>query len=415
MTNIYDLIAPAYYELYEDMKAGKHREYWLKGGRGSCKSSFVAIAILRGILADRDCNAVVYRRVAATLKDSVCAVFGWAVDRLGLSRYFRMKRSPMELIYLPTGQKVLFRGADDPLKSKSIAVERGHFKYLWFEELSEFRCEADIRSILQSVLRGCNEGTLICTFNPPPSCQSWVNGAVLAPKQGRRVLHTTYKDVPKTWLGERFIQEAEALKLSNPRAYENEYLGQVTGSGGRVFENLELRRLTDSELNALDRRYYGLDFGFAADPDAYTAWAYDRKNAALYALDEHVATGESPEELAKILLKKAGKALITCDSADPRMLSQLKALGVNAVAARKGAGSREHGFRSLQTLRRIVADPERTPHIAREFAAYELAQDKNGVFVNAYPDKNDHTIDSCRYAMENEFATRRATTRRDLY
>ena len=415
MINVYDCIAPVYYDVYDDMKRGGHGEYWLKGGRGSCKSSFAAVAILRGLLADRDANAVVFRRVAATLRDSVFSTFGWAVDRLGLRSRFRFKRSPMELIYLPTGQKILFRGADDPLKSKSIAVEKGHFKYLWFEEMSEFRGEEDIRSIVQSVLRGSDGGILLATFNPPASAASWVNRACLTPKAGRMVLHTTYLDVPGEWLGKRFIAEAEALRNANKRAYDNEYLGLVTGSGGRVFENLVLRPLTEEELKKADRRYYGLDFGFASDPDAFTAWAYDHRNAVLYAVDEYVAVGESPETLARELEKRAGHCLITADSADPRMLGILRAMGLNAVPARKGPFSREHGYRSLQTLRAIVADPARTPHIAREFSLYELKKDKNGVLINAYPDGDDHTIDSCRYALESEFSGRRAVTRSDIY
>ena len=403
-----------YYDAYEDMKKRAHGEYWFKGGRGSCKSSFAALSILRGILTDREANAVVYRRVAATLKDSVCAVFGWAVRELGLEEMFRMKTSPPELIYLPTGQRVLFRGADDPLKSKSIALTQGRFKYLWFEETAEFRREADLRCIEQSVLRGTDEGTVICTFNPPASASAWVNTACLSERPGRLVLHTTYLDVPKSWLGERFRQEAETLKKVNPGAYESEYLGKVTGEGGRVFENLELRTVSEGELAALDRRYHGLDFGFAVDPDAYTQWAYDRKNRALYAVDEYVRAGNSPMTLAEEVRKRAGKALITCDSAEPRMIQALRELGLNVHAARKGPGSREHGYRWLQTLGRIVVDPARTPVIAREMSGYEYERDRQGSYLSGYPDGNDHTLDSARYALESTMG-RQAVTRSDVY
>ena len=397
------------------MRSGGHAEYWLKGGRGSGKSSFAALAVLMGILRDPEANAVIYRRVAATLRDSVCALMGWAVGALGAEGLFLFKRSPPEIIYKATGQKILFRGADDPVKSKSITVEKGHFKLLWFEEMSEFRGESDIRSIVQSVLRGSDGGMLIGTYNPPRSASHWINAACLEKRPGRLVKHTTYLDMPRAWLGERFLLEAEALRRLNPRAYSNEYLGEVTGTGGRVFGNLRIGAIGDKELSVLDRRYFGLDFGFARDPDAFTQWAFDRREKTLYAVDEYVSPQLSPAHLAGEVLARAGRNPVYCDSADPRMIHELRSLGVNAVAARKGPGSREHGYRWLQTLSAIRADPFRTPVTARELSAYEYRRDKNGSFINAYPDGDDHTLDSCRYALEREIGARRAGTRNDVY
>lgn len=394
--------------MYDDMRAGGHREYWIKGGRGSGKSSFAAFVILRTLMADPDANCAVYRRVAGTLKDSVYALMQWATRRMGVEALFRFKRSPLEIEYLPTGQRILFRGADDPLKSKSITVPRGHFKLLWFEETGEFRSPQDLRSIVQSVLRGADDGLVLCTFNPPRSPRSWINEACLEPRPGRMLLHTTYLDLPREWLGERFLSEAQVLKRFNPQAWKNEYLGEVTGESGQVFTNLELRQIPQSELMALDKRFYGLDFGFAADPDALTEWAFDRKSATLFALSEHVVSGESPQALSLAAKQMAGRRLIVCDSAEPRMISQLKSLGVNAVGARKGPGSREHGYRFLQTLSRIVIDPARTPTVAREFTTCEYETDPAGRPLSAYPDRDDHTIDACRYALEKEMTPRKA-------
>ena len=392
-----------------------HREYWLKGGRGSGKSSFAALAILRGMLADPSANCVSYRRVANTLKDSVYAAFGWAVRTLGLENLFRFKLSPLEIVFQPTGQRILFRGADDPLKSKSLALKNGHFKYLWFEEASEFRCAEDLRSIVQSVLRGADRGAMICTYNPPRNAMHWINALNMAPDGGRYILHTTYLDMPRRWLGERFLEEAEALKDRNERAYRNEYLGEITGSGGRVFENLRLEQIPQKTLDSLDRRYFGLDFGFAQDPDALTEWAYDKKKRELWAVRESVHCGQSPQKLCEEIRRIAGRKVIYCDSADPRMISLLKSEGISAVGVKKGAGSREQGFRWLTTLAAIHVDPIRTPEIAREMAAYEYAQDRQGRFISAYPDGDDHTLDSCRYALEIEINRRKAETRRDVY
>lgn len=413
--NVYSLMPPAYYDLYDDIRAGRHGEYRLSGGRGSCKSSFAALVILVGMLADPDANAAVYRKVARTLKDSVYASFERAAEKLGVRHLMRFRLSPPEIEIVRTGQRILFRGADDPLKSKSIAVTRGRFVYLWFEETSEFSGEEDLRSIIQSVLRGTDDGRVICTFNPPRSPAHWINRASLVSRPDRLDHFSTYLDVPEAWLGKTFLTEAAALKAANGRAYRNEYLGEVTGSGGKVFENAVLRKVSDGELNAFDRRYYGLDFGFAADPDAFTCWAYDKRTETLWAADEYVSPKNSAEKLAEEVLARAGRNPVICDSADPRMISALRALGVNARPAKKGPGSREHGYRWLETRRAIVIDPARTPRVAEEMSLYEYGRDRDGNFTGAYPDGNDHTLDSARYAMESETVRRAASTRSDIY
>lgn len=416
MICIYSEMARAFWDLYDDIKAGRHSEYWLKGGRGSTKSSFVSLVIVRGLLADPRANAIVYRRVASTIKDSVFSQILWAIERLGLRAYFQARVSPYELIYRPTGQRIMFRGADDPSKSKSIKLSSGYFGYLWFEELAEFRGIDDVRSIKASTLRGTNAHTVtFCSYNPPMTARSWVNEEALRQEPDRLVHHSSYLDVPLEWLGKRFIADAEALRASNERAYRHMYLGEVTGTGGQVFDNLDVRAITAEEIAGLDRVYSGLDFGFAIDPDAFTRWGYDRKARRLYALAEFYGAHTPTATLAEKVLALAGRDVVRCDSADPRMIAEIRRLGVNAVASKKGPGSREHGFRWLQNLGGIVIDPARTPNIAREFAAYEYAHDAHGNFLAEYPDGEDHSIDSARYALEPEITRRVATTRADIY
>lgn len=412
---IYSLIARTFWDVYDDIKRGEHAEYWLKGGRGSTKSSFISLAIVRGLLADHNANAIVYRRVGNTIKDSVYAQMIWAIDMLGLSPWFLCRVSPFEIIYRPTGQRILFRGADDPMKSKSIKLQKGYFRYLWFEELAEFPGMKSIRTIKQSVLRGVDSAITLYSYNPPRSAQSWVNEEALVPVARRLVHHSTYMDVPREWLKDAFIDEAESLRITNERAWLNEYMGEVTGSGGQVFDNLELRSITDDEIRRFGTFYNGLDFGFAVDPDAFSRWAYDRGARKLYAISEYYGSQTNIDDLSGKIRALAGRELVRCDSADPRMISELKRRGVNAVGVKKGPGSVEHGMRWLQNQGAIVVDPMRTPNIAREFRRYEYMQDRNGNFLSAYPDKDNHQIDSLRYAAEPEIGRRVAVTRSDIY
>ena len=412
---IADLIAPVFLPVHWDVREKAHSEYWLMGGRGSTKSSFVSLEIVLGLMRTPGANAIVYRKVAATLRESVYEQIWTAIEWLGVSEFFSCRVSPMEIRYKPTDQRILFRGADDPSKSKSIKLSKGYFGFLWFEELSEFQGMNAVRMIQASVIRGGGRTITFYTYNPPVSAKDWVNVEAVRPVEARLVHASSYLDVPPEWLGADFIAQAEALRLSNERGYRHMYLGEVTGSGGQVFDNLELRRIDDQELAKLDRFYNGLDFGFAVDPDAFTRWAYDRRGRVLYAVDEFYGAHNSTDRLGAEVLARAGCEAVRCDSADPRMIAELTGRGVRAMGVKKGPGSVEHGVRWLQNMGKIVIDPERTPNIAREFRGYEYAQDRDGGFLAEYPDRDNHAIDSARYALEPEIGRRVATTRKDIY
>lgn len=154
MGRLTDLIAPSFYDLHRDVKQGRHTHYWLKGGRGSTKSSFVSVEIVLGMMRHPDANAVAIRKVGLYLKDSVYEQLVWAVEKLGVSHLWQYKLSPLELVYLPTGQRILFRGADKPKKLKSTKVHKGYIRYIWYEEVDEFGGMEEIRTINQSLLRG---------------------------------------------------------------------------------------------------------------------------------------------------------------------------------------------------------------------------------------------------------------------
>ncbi|MVB09409.1 Phage terminase large subunit [Caprobacter fermentans] len=242
--NLTDIIAPSFYGLHRDIAAEGHTFYKLGGGRGSAKSSFVGTEIPLGIMRDaaagKFTNAAALRRYGIDLKDSVYTQLLWAIDKLGASHLWRASLSPLRLTYKPTGQQILFRGADDPMKMKSIKAPRGYIKYLWFEELDEFEGPEKIRSIQQSILRGGEKFTVFYSFNPPRSQRSWVNDQTVFTMPGMVEHHSTYLTVPRGWLGNKFILEAEHLKAAKPDAYEHEYMGVATGTGGEVISGCPL-------------------------------------------------------------------------------------------------------------------------------------------------------------------------------
>ncbi len=400
-----DLIAPAFYGVHADMKAFAHSEFWLSGGRGSGKSSFVSIEILLSMLRNPLVNAIVYRKVGATLRESVYGQMVWAIEKLGLERYFKCRLAPLELEYLPTGQRILFRGADDPGKSKSIKLARGWFGILWFEELAEFSGMEAIRTIKASVLRG-GRAITIYTYNPPKSRNNWVNAEAMSIRADRLTHESSYLEMPEEWLGETFLAEAEQLKRTNERAYRHMYLGEITGTGGQVFDNLALGTARETGGTA----FCGLDFGFAADPDAFIRAEWEPRTRRIRVLDEFYSVRTPVERLAEEVLKRAGDAVVRCDSADPRIIRELRERGVNAIAVKKGAGSIESGVRWLQELGAIEIDPGVCPNAAREFSGYEYRTDSNGNPIAELPDRDNHLIDALRYAVEPLSARRSAGT-----
>lgn len=401
-----NIILPAYYELHRAVKAGAYSEYWLKGGRSSGKSTWVGIEIPLGLVKEPDANAIVFRKIGNTLRDSVYDQILKGIDMLGMSAHFQAKKNPLEIIYKPTGQRIMFRGADDPIKTKSITLRKGYFKFLWFEELAEFGGIDEIRTIKASINRGKKPTTTIYTYNPPITAQNWTNQEALIDVPGRYVHHSTYLDIPKGLVNEAFLEDAEMLKQTNERAYRHMYLGEVTGTGGQVFDNLTIRAITDEEYNRFDKLYNGLDFGFAVDPDAFVSWYYDRAGRKLYCVSEYFGARTPTDTLAEKIKNAIGGGIVTCDSEEPRMINELRRRGITAIPAKKGPGSVEHGMRWLQELAEIVIDPRRTPNTAREFSSYEYESDKNGNFLPAYPDCDNHTIDATRYSLETVSAER---------
>lgn len=418
-SDIVDHIADVYKPLHDDIQNYKHQYYNLPGGRGSCKSSFISLEIVDGIMKDADANAIVFRKFASTLRDSVFSQIAWAIDTLGASHLWKSNVSPMQYVYIPTGQKIIFRGLDKSEKLKSIKLKKGYFKFLWFEEFAELDGQNSVRSVQQSVIRGSTKPIIFRSFNPPMSRTNWANAFVAAPDEKTLTFRTTYLDIPADWLGESFIYEAEHLKETNEKAYKHEYLGEATGTGGAVFPNIIEREITESEINNFDYIYAGLDFGFSTDPVVFMRLAYDRKTETIYLLNEiykkHLSNKQTAEAIKEKGFDKTGKIkqcqffestlqaeqkqTIICDCAEPKSIADLRNEGLSAFPCKKYSGSVMYGIKWLQH-KHIVIDAKRTPEAHREFTLYEYMQTKDGEFLTDVPDKNNHTIDAVRYGLD---------------
>ena len=393
-------IGPAFYDVARDVFRHGHTHYDFSGGRGSLKSSTVSVLVPLLLINNPGTHALVLRKVANTIRDSVYAQYIWAIGELGMAAYWEAKVSPMELIYKPTGQKIMFRGADDPMKIKSIKVPFGYIAVTHFEEKDQFAGRAEIRNILQSTMRGGSKYWNFESYNPPISRDNWANKDSLEERPDRLCHKSTYLEAPQEWLGEQFLAEAEHLKEVDERAYQHEYLGIPVGNGGNVFENIELREITDDEISHFDRIYQGVDWGYFPDPFAFIRLYYDKTRETIYLIDEIYQNKLSNAESSEIIKAKGyTDAHIICDSAEPKSIADFRAAGLPAKAAIKGPDSVSYGIKWLQR-RKIVIDRKRTPNAYNEFVNYEYDTDRDGNFISGYPDENNHLLDCTRYAVE---------------
>ena len=393
-------IGSAFYDVAHDVFLHGHTHYDFSGGRGSLKSSTVSVLVPLLLINNPGTHALVLRKVANTIRDSVYAQYIWAIGELGMAAYWEAKVSPMELIYKPTGQKIMFRGADDPMKIKSIKVPFGYIAVTHFEEKDQFAGRAEIRNILQSTMRGGSVFWNFESYNPPISRDNWANKDSLEERADRLCHKSTYLQAPPEWLGKQFLDEAEHLKATDERAYQHEYLGIPVGTGGNVFETLELREISDEEISRFDRIYQGVDYGWFPDPFAFIRVHYDKARETIYLIDEIYQNKLSNEQSAGMIKAKGyTDAYIICDSAEPKSVADFRAMGLPAKAAVKGPDSVSYGMKWLQR-RKIVIDRRRTPRAYDEFVNYEYDRDKDGNFISGYPDEKNHLIDALRYAVE---------------
>jgi phage terminase large subunit len=424
-----NVIIPMYKDVLLDIFQHKHTHYVLAGGRGSTKSSFISEAIPLLMLQNPNVHAVVFRKVGNTMKNSVWSQMIWGINQLGLNPLFKIPKSIANPIVLTeTGQQILFFGLDDPQKIKSIKLPFGYIGITWFEELDQYSGEKELRTVLQSTMRGGDKFWDFRSFNPPISNMNWANQYAVDAlhRENTLVVKNTYLDVPEDWLGQAFIDEAQDLKKTNPKAYEHEYLGVPVGTGGNVFENVEPMYMDDEFISHFDKIYNGIDWGWYPDPFAFNKVYFDISRRNLYIFAEltvnkmsnkdtfeqlyHQKTLYSQEFLDKMHEIDGSirqrhfletDEIVIADSAEPKSISDYKSYGgYGCRPAEKGPDSVNYSMKWLQSLNHIYIDPNRCPHTLKEFVEYEYDRDKDGEIISGYPDANNHNIDAVRYALE---------------
>ena len=405
-------IVPNFHKAWREID--NHIENVFKGGRSSSKSTTVSCKIIIEMMK-MPVNGLAIRRFEKYVERSVFEQLKWAINYLEVQSYWKVNKSPLKLTYLPRGNSIIFAGADDPTRIKSIISSDFPIAILWIEELADFKCEEDVDTIQNSIVRGILplgiNYKVYKTYNPPKRKQNWCNKkyeSVTLPKH-IFVHHSTYLDNP--FNSEEFKLEAESIKAMNPLKYRWIYLGEAIGGGVVPFNNLKFEAITDEQIRSFDHIRQGLDWGYATDPVAFTRQHYDKTRRILYLFDEIYKVQMSNRELAQLIIKKGyNREMITCDSAEPKSIAELKEYGLLTRGAKKGAGSVEYGEKWLDDLEAIVIDPKRCPNSAKEFENIDYKVDRFGDITNKLEDKDNHIIDASRYSCENDMTNNKVKT-----
>lgn len=397
-----EIILPNFRNFWKATRSGDFLYYVLKGGRSSGKSAHISIRLIYELIYN-PVNALVVRKHAKYLRESVFAQLKWAAKELGVDDYFTFQVSPMQIIYEPRGNKILFAGADDPQRIKSLAADEFPYTILWIEELAEFKTEEEVETIEDSIVREETDYNykIFYSYNPPKRKTNWCNkkfNSVTLPDI-YFVHHSDYRDNP--YMAKQTLQKIQIIKEENEYKYKHTWLGEPIGSGVVPFENLQFEKITDKQVRRFDNIRPGLDWGYATDPFAYVRWHYDKTRRKLYALDEIYEVKLSNRKAAKILKEKGyDKDMIIADSAEPKSIDEMKGYGIKIKGAEKGPGSVEFGEKWLDDLNAIIIDPQRTPNIAKEFENIDYEVDRYGNIKDRLVDEDNHAIDGTRYAME---------------
>ena len=387
---------------YREFWFSKHRYLVCKGGRGSKKSTTAAMKVLWLIMKQPLTNALVIRRVFNSHKDSTFAQLKWAAENLGVRHLFKFSLSPLEITYLPTGQKILFRGMDNVMSITSITVEKGYLNIVWVEEAYQLNDESEFNKLDMSIRGDLPEGyfkQFIITFNPW-SDSSWLKRRFFdIEDENVLALTTTYKC--NEWLGKDDIALFEQMKERNPRRYRIEGEGEWGVAEGLVYQNFVQQEFDYMEISKRKnaKAVFGLDFGYTNDPSAFVAAIVDQDAKEIYIFDEHYQKAMTNSEIAAMIKYKGyAKELIIADSSEPKSIEEIKRAGITRIkGAAKGKDSILNGIQFIQDFKLIV-------HPKCENMLIELSNycwdTKDGVAVNKPIDAYNHLMDSLRYALE---------------
>ena len=373
-----------------------------KGGRGSVKSNFWGNLAYETIRQDPHAHVVYTRRYKIDLRGSVYNQFMKTVIRYNDLDNWDFKQSPLCAVYKPTGQMVMFVGADKPISLKSFNVPFGYVKLLIHEECDEMAGVEQMDNIEDTFLRSDTPALDIKIFNPPKIKNNFMNQYVeeCRNKPQTRICHSYYYNVPEKWLGKRFFERAEWFRVHKPRYYDNNYLGKVTGTGGGIFDNVEERTITDAEIENMPFFYHGLDFGFE-HPQTFEKAYYDADADILYCVGEVFAKRCKNSTFSRKIKGYITEEII-CDSARPDAIVEMQDWGFNAIGAKKRWGSgkgRDYCWEWLQQTTKIVVDPVRCPHLAHELTTLEHEQLADGSFSDAYPTLDEDCVMALIYGL----------------
>ena len=394
-----------------DVVGKGYRDYWhfkgryrvCKGSRASKKSKTTALNTIVRMMQYPLANTLVIRKTYRTLKDSCFAELKWAINRLGVGDSWDVKESPLEMTYRPTGQKILFRGLDDPLKVTSVTVETGVLCWLWIEEAYEIENETDFDMINESIRGGVPQGLfkqITLTFNPWNE-HHWLKGRFFDAPPDDDVLAITTNYTCNEWLDSSDLKLFEQMRLNNPRRYAVAGLGEWGVAEGLVFENWQVeafdkRALFDDQFKHL----FGLDYGYTNDPTAFIAMAVSPADKLIYIYDEmYEKRLLNSDIVTKIKAMGYGKERIVADSAEPKTNDTLRREGLRIVSSVKGADSVRAGVQQLQEYRFIV-HPSCKNTVA-ELSNYTWQVDREGKPTGYPKDSDNHLMDAMRYAMQD--------------
>lgn len=370
-----------------------------KGSRASKKSKTTALWYIVNMMKYPGANTLVIRKTYRTLKDSCFTELKWAIHRLQVDTWWDIKESPLEMTYKPTGQKIYFRGLDDPLKVTSITVEKGVLCWAWLEEAYEVMKESDFDTLDESIRGEVPDGLFkqwTITFNPWNE-RHWLK-ARFFDVQDEDILALTTNYQCNEWLDKSDLKVFETMKKNNPRRYQVAGLGNWGIVDGLVYENWREEAFTLDDVRGLQTAC-GLDFGYTNDPTAFFIGFIDVQNKRLYVWDELYEKGLSNRAIYQRVCDMGySKEKITADSAEPKSIDELKGLGLRIRGAKKGKDSVMNGVQWIQDLE-IIIHP-RCTNFLTEISNYQWDKDKFGKTINRPIDDFNHLMDAMRYALE---------------
>ena len=396
-----------------DAIGGGYGSFWrfkgryrvVKGSRASKKSKTTVLWYISKMMQHKESNLLVVRKTYRTLKDSCFTELKWAINRLKVSHLWRIKESPLEMEYLPTGQKIYFRGLDDPLKVTSITVDVGQLCWMWIEEAYEITNESDF-DILDESIRGQVAEDLFkqvtLTFNPWNE-HHWIKKRFFDAEEDEDVFASTTNYLCNEFLDKADKKVFETMKRNNPRRYQVAGLGNWGIVDGLIYENWREEAFNLDEIRKMSgiKSAFGLDFGYTNDPSTLFCGLVDLQGKKIFVFDEMYEHGMSNERIAT-KIKELGyeKERITADSAEPKSIDRLADLGIHRIArARKGKDSIMNGIDFIQGFE-IIIHPQCVKFIT-EISNYTWDKDKFGKTINRPIDDFNHLMDAMRYGLED--------------